>query len=69
MQARAKLAVEVDLGVEGEPKGPTRLNFAPLLPRSRLMLAELRVPLGMVGLRTRPTQDCGASALLGSLPS
>lgn len=43
-----KLAVHVDLGADGEPKGVCRLLFKPLLPRSELVLLELRVPLGLL---------------------
>lgn len=63
-EPRAKFAIEVDLGVDGEPKGASRLSFAPLLPRSRLVLVELRVPLGMV----IEERDDGRIEVTGALP-
>lgn len=43
-----KVAVDVDLGPNGEPPGVSRLLFTPLLPRSEMLLVERRVPLGML---------------------
>eukprot|EP00908_Phaeocystis_cordata_P017937 Transcript_29307.p1 GENE.Transcript_29307~~Transcript_29307.p1 ORF type:complete len:247 (-),score=79.18 Transcript_29307:347-1036(-) len=43
-----KIAIDVDLGSNGEPKGVSRLFFKPLLPRSEFVLLNLRVPLGLL---------------------
>jgi hypothetical protein len=43
-----KVAIDVDLGANGEPKGVTRLFFKPFMPRSDLFQLQLRVPLGLV---------------------
>ena len=46
--AASKVAIDVDLGANGEPKGTSRLFFKPLLPRSEFVLLNLRVPLGLL---------------------
>jgi len=46
--ASGKVAIEVDLGANGEPKGVTRLFFKPFMPRSDLIQLQLRVPIGLV---------------------
>jgi len=60
-----RVALEVDLGVDGEPKGTCRLIFTPLLERSNLIvLDELRVPLGML----IEEADDGRIVVTGALP-
>jgi len=59
-----KVAVEVDLGADGEPKGVSRLTFTPKLRRSQLLQVDLRVPLGMVIEET----DRGDIIVTGALP-
>ena len=61
-----KMAVEVDLGLEGEPKGVSRLLFKPLLERSELVLLELRTPLGL--LIEERADHGGSIACKGALP-
>lgn len=61
---RDKLAVEVDLGAEGEPKGVSRLSFVPTMARSRLVVVDLRVPLGML----IEERDDGRIEVTGALP-
>lgn len=60
-----KVALQVDLGDDGEPKGTCRLLFNPLLARSELLvLDDLRVPLGMV----IEEMDDGTIVAKGALP-
>ena len=59
-----KVAVEIDLGEDGEPKGVSRLTFTPKLRRSQLLQVDLRVPLGMV---IEETKD-GDILVTGALP-
>eukprot|EP00316_Scyphosphaera_apsteinii_P012645 CAMPEP_0119335648 /NCGR_PEP_ID=MMETSP1333-20130426/90023_1 /TAXON_ID=418940 /ORGANISM="Scyphosphaera apsteinii, Strain RCC1455" /LENGTH=226 /DNA_ID=CAMNT_0007346249 /DNA_START=202 /DNA_END=882 /DNA_ORIENTATION=- len=59
-----KIAVEVDLGADGEPKGVSRLTFKPLLKQSVLLQVDLPVPLGMVIEET----DIGEIVITGALP-
>ena len=47
-QPPRSVAVDVDLGENGEPKGVTRINFKPLLPRSEFLLIEPTPPLGLL---------------------
>lgn len=60
----SKVAVTVDLGPTGEPKGAQRLTFKPLLPRSVFVQLELRVPLGLVIEET----EAGTIVVTGALP-
>jgi len=46
--SQPKVAINVDLGPDGEPKGVSRLLFKPLLPRSELIVVNLSMPLGML---------------------
>jgi hypothetical protein len=46
--ANQLVAIGVDLGDEGEPRGVSRLLFRPILPRSDLIQLRLRVPLGLL---------------------
>lgn len=64
--AQAKMAVAVDLGENGEPKGVSRLLFKPLLPRSELVLLQLRLPLGL--LIEEREEHGGTIAVKGALP-
>ena len=59
-----KVAIEVDLGAEGEPRGTSRLLFEPRLDRSSFVVLDLRVPLGMLIEET----DEGDIAVTGALP-
>lgn len=43
-----KVALDIDLGDNGEPPGLTRLLLKPTLPRSDLVVLQLRVPLGLL---------------------
>ena len=52
-------SLDVDLGKDGEPKGISRLMFKPLLPRSELLLLELRTPLGLL---IEETESSGGAA-------
>jgi hypothetical protein len=61
---RGNVAVEVDLGKDGEPKGVQRLLFKPMMPCSELLLLELRVPLGLV----IEERDAGVIEVTGALP-
>lgn len=61
----AKVAVDVDLGANGEPKGMQRLYFKPLLPRSEFLLLELRVPLGLL---IKESVDGESILVEGALP-
>ena len=59
----SKMAMSIDLGDDGEPKGVNRFLFTPLLPRSSFLLLELRVPLGLL------IEEQGATiAVTGALP-
>ena len=60
----SKVAIEVDLGADGEPKGRSRLVFAPHRDRTTFVLLNLRVPLGMVIEET----DEGLIEITGALP-
>ncbi|KAL3913005.1 MAG: hypothetical protein SGPRY_008137, partial [Prymnesium sp.] len=59
-----RIAVKLDLGDNGEPRGPTQLLLKPLLPRSDLIKVELRVPLGLL---IEETPD-GRIVVTGTLP-
>ena len=61
---RGRVAIEVDLGKDGEPAGVSRLNFIPQLDRSDFLLLNLRVPLGMLIEET----DDGAILVTGAMP-
>ena len=65
-RASDQVAVEVDLGEGGEPKGISRLLFKPLLPRSEFLQVELRVPLGCL-IEERENRG-GTIAVTGALP-
>ena len=43
-----QVALNIDLGLDGEPKGITRIFFKPQLARSELSVVECRVPLGLL---------------------
>lgn len=62
--ARGNVAVNVDLGPKGEPKGISRLFFKPLLPRSEMLVVNLTMPLGLL----IEERDDGAIIVTGALP-
>jgi len=43
-----KVAIDIDLGPDGQPKGVSRILFKPLLARSEFLVVNLTAPLGLV---------------------
>lgn len=54
--------IEVDLGPEGDPKGLTSIKLDPLLKRSKFLVVQLGLPLGML----IEVEDDGAGSAAGN---
>ena len=63
--ASPKVAIDIDLGPNGQPTGVSRLFFKPLLPRSQFLVVNLTAPLGLV---IEERESDAAIVTTGTLP-